>query len=195
MTIEEVYKLIFVVRAVWIKTYEKFGQNDFDNMAIGWHMALEDYSYQEISLGLKAYVKSNETGFPPVPAQLIAYTRKSNPVSDLTSNEAWSLVYKAICNSNYNAEAEFEKLPLMCQKAIGSAASLRELAQMDIDTVQSVEGSHFKRNYENLVKRQAEYDKIPQTTREALESFRSGLMIGENERKDHESACGVDDIT
>ena len=200
MTKEEVYKLIFVVRAVWIKTYEKFGQNDFDNMAIGWHMALEDYSYQEISLALKAYVKSNDTGFPPVPAQLIAYTRQSNPTSDLTSNEAWAIVYKAICNSNYNAEAEFEKLPELCKKAIGSAASLRELAQMDIDTVQSVEGSHFKRNYENLVKQKAEYEKIPQSIRQELESLTQirgdAMRIGErNEYKDHESACGANDIT
>ena len=195
MTRQETTKLIFMIKSAYPKTYEKFTNKDFEGMLDMWAMCLEEYDFRVIATALKAYVLTNESGFPPAPGQLIGYTRQSNPASDLTSNEAWSLVYKAICNSNYNAEAEFEKLPLMCQKAIGSAASLRELAQMDIDTVQSVEGSHFKRNYENLVKRQAEYDKIPQTTREALESFRSGLMIGENERENHESACGVDDFT
>ena len=184
MTKEEVYKLIFVTKSVFPKTYEKFSEADFDNMALGWYMALEEYGYQEISVALKAYITTNTSGFPPVPAQLIAYTNTRNPVTEMTSNEAWDLVYKAIGRSTYFAEEEYEKLPELCQKAIGSAASLRELAQMDIHTVQSVEGSHFKRNYEELVKRQREYNKIPESTRARLEAIQGGLLLSDGNTKD-----------
>ena len=177
MNKSEVYKLILVTKSVFPKTYERFSENDFDNMALGWLMALEDYSYQEISVALKAYITTNTSGFPPVPAQLIEYTRQKNPVKEMSSAEAWDLVYKAICNSNYNSEEEFNKLPELCQKAIGSPASLRELASMDANTVKSVEGSHFKRNYENLARRKAEYEKIPASTREKLEVLHAQALI------------------
>lgn len=179
MTREEVLKIILVIKNTYPKTYERFTKSDFEGMADMWSIVFEDYSYAQISVGLKAYLTTNTSGFPPVPAQLIAQATQQNPSSELTSNEAWSMVYKAICNSTYNAEREFEKLPDLCKKAIGSADSLRELARMDIDTVQSVEGSHFKRNYESLVKRQREYDKIPQRTRDQLEMIQSRLLIGE----------------
>lgn len=183
MTKEEVFKLIFVTKSVYPKTYEKFKESDFDNMALGWHMALEDYSYQEISVALKAYITTNTSGFPPVPAQLIAYTREKNPMDEMTSAEAWDLVYKAIGRANYYAEEEFGKLPELCQKVVGSPASLREMAMMDTNTVMSVEGSHFKRNYETLAKRQREYQKIPESTRARLESFNTPIMIGDNQNE------------
>lgn len=174
----ETLKLILVIKNTYPKTYEKFTRSDFEGMADMWTLIFEDYSYQEISLALKAYLTTNTSGFPPVPAQLIAYTRQENPVKEMTSAEAWDLVYKAICNSNYNAEEEFNKLPELCQKAIGSPASLRELASMDANTVKSVEGSHFKRNYENLARRKAEYEKIPVSTRERLEAIHTQMLIG-----------------
>lgn len=177
MTREEVLKIILVIKSTFPKTYEKFTRSDFEGMADAWTVLFEDYTYQQISLGLKAYLTTNTSGFPPVPAQLIAYTREQNPMRELTSNEAWDKVYKAICNSNYNAEEEFNKLPELCQKAIGSPASLRELAAMDANTVKSVEGSHFKRNYETLVKRQREYEKIPEKTRAQLEMITDGLRL------------------
>ena len=177
MTKEEVYKLIFVIKSVYPKTYEKFTASDFDNMALGWFMALEDYSYQEISVATKAYITTNTSGFPPVPAQLIAYTQERDPVKEMSSAEAWDLVYKAISRSIYYAEEEFDKLPELCKKAIGSPANLRELAQLDPRTVQGVEGSHFKRNYEELVKRQREYNKVPKSTRARLEAIQSKILL------------------
>lgn len=173
----ETLKLILVIKNTYPKTYERFTRSDFEGMADMWTLIFEEYSYQEISLALKAYLTTNTSGFPPVPAQLIEYTRQKNPLKEMSSAEAWDLVYKAICNSNYNSEEEFNKLPELCQKAIGSPASLRELASMDADTVKSVEGSHFKRNYETLAKRKAEYEKIPASTRERLEVLRAQTLI------------------
>lgn len=178
MTREETTKIIYMIKSTYPKTYERFNENDFKSMLDMWAFCFEDYDYRRISLALKAYITSSTTGFPPVPGQLVQLATQTAPKDDLTSNEAWGLVYKAICNSNYNSEEEFEKLPELCQKAIGSAANLRELAAMDSNTVISVEGSHFKRNYEALVKRQKEYDKIPEATRVLLESGNDLLAIG-----------------
>lgn len=177
MNKNEVYKLVFVTKSVYPQTYGKFTSEDFDNLALAWLMAFEDFDYNTISLALKAYITTNTSGFPPVPAQLIELATKTNPKKEMTSNEAWELVYKAIQNGIYGYEEEFKKLPELCQKAIGSPESLRELAMLDISTVISVEGSHFKRNYEALAKRQREYEKIPERTRLALEAATSGNLL------------------
>lgn len=176
MNKEEVYKLIFVTKSVYPQVYSKFTGADFDNMALAWHMAFEDFDYNAISLALKAYITTNPSGFPPVPAQLIQIATQKSPKKEMSSNEAWGLVFKAIQNGLYGYKEEYEKLPELCQKAIGSPESLRELANLDTSTVISVEGSHFKRNYEALVKRQKEYDKIPESTRVLLESTGESLL-------------------
>lgn len=179
MTREEVLKIILIIKNTYPKTYERFTKSDFEGMADVWAIVLEEYTYQQISLGLKAYLTTNTSGFPPVPAQLIAYTREKNPAKEMTSNEAWDLVYKAICRGIYHYEEEFNKLPELCHKAIGSAESLRELAMMDTNTVLSVEGSHFKRNYETLAKRQQEYEKTPAKIRAQIEMINEGLRLEE----------------
>lgn len=69
---------------------------------------------------------------------------------------AWNLVYKAICNSGYNSEEEFRKLPEECKKVIGSPDMLRMLAMEDIKTVNSVHQSLFQRIYESDSKRQVD---------------------------------------
>lgn len=176
MTREETTKIIFMIKSTFPKTYEKFSDIDFENMLEMWSFCFEEYDYNAICLALKAYLTSNTTGFPPVPAQLIQIATQTSPKKEMTSNEAWELVYKAIRNGIYGYKEEYEKLPELCQKAIGSPESLRELAQLDTSTVISVEGSHFKRNYETLAKRQREYEKIPERTRIMLEATGESLL-------------------
>lgn len=168
MTKEETTKIIFMIKSTYPKTYERFSETDFRNMIDIWTFCFDEFDYKRIALALKAYIVSNTTGFPPVPGQLIQLATQADPKQEMTSTEAWDLVYKAISKSNYFSEEEFEKLPELCQKAIGSAATLKELAAMDSSTVISVEGSHFKRTYETLIKRQREYEKIPESTRQML---------------------------
>lgn len=176
MTREETTKLIFMIKSTYPKTYEKFTDIDFGNMLEMWSFCFEEYDYNAISLALKAYITTNTTGFPPVPAQLIQIATQKSPKKEMSSNEAWGLVYKAIQNGIYGYKEEYEKLPELCQKAIGNPETIRELAVLDPSTVISVEGSHFKRNYEALVKRQREYDRIPESTRVLLESTGESLL-------------------
>lgn len=67
---------------------------------------------------------------------------------------------KAISNSAYHSKAEFEALPELCRKAVGSPGNLEALAMSTIDTIDSVEKSHFIRTYNTLIERQREDAKI-----------------------------------
>ena len=79
--------------------------------------------------------------------------------------QAWALVQKALRNSGYNSEEEFAKLPEACQRAVGTAANLKEWALMDSDQVATIEQSHFIRNYRTSVQRMKEEARLPENVR------------------------------
>lgn len=112
-----------------------------------WFALLGDLPYEVVSMATKAYMQS-ET-FPPTPADIRRYAYKvTSPVTeDMSEIEAWGLVRKALNNGYYGAETEFEKLPPLIQETLGNPARLREMSQLDVSEVETVEQSHFVRNY------------------------------------------------
>ena len=65
----------------------------------------------------------------------------------LGEQEAWDLVTRAAARSTYYAQEEFDKLPLPVQRTLGSPATLRSWAAVDVSQLQTVIASHFKRDY------------------------------------------------
>lgn len=88
--------------------------------------------------------------------------------TEMSELEAWSLVRKAIGRSGYYAEEEFAKLPKACQIAVGSSNNLKEWATMDSDQVETVEQSHFVRNYRTTIQRMKEDRKVPDKIKLAM---------------------------
>lgn len=176
MNRDEVKRLIRIITA----TYPNFKPNDISDTVDIWTMVMSDQDAGQVEAGLKAYIATDTTGFAPSPGQIIGKIRDAskNPLNTMTPLEAWSLVYKAICNSGYHAEEEFDKLPELCQKAIGSPDNLKEMAVMDADTVMSVEQSHFIRAYQDMQKRTEEYEKIPEKVRDVIGMTAQKMLEG-----------------
>jgi len=148
-----------------------------------WAVVLGNYTKQQVDAALIAYISGDTSGFAPSPGQLLGIIRTAseNPMDTLTPLEAWGLVYKAICNSGYHAEEEFNRLPEICQKAVGSSHNLAEMAAMDTATVQSVEQSHFIREYESLRRQVEKREQIPESVRAAIGTAETqGIESGEN---------------
>ena len=166
MTDEEIKKLIFVVKSAYPNHYAHFSDADFETLHATWKMCLGEYPYELASNGIKAFLVSDTKGFPPVVGQIIEQMNKLNPSTQIMGElEAWNIVYRAICNSAYNSEQEFSKLPPLCQKVLGNASSLKEMATMDADTVKSVEQSHFIRQYREYANREKEQMMLPPSMR------------------------------
>lgn len=141
---------------------------DKDSLEV-WYGLLQDLPYDKASLAVRAHMCSNR--FPPTIADIRAKAAEATADvgnTDKGTLEAWALVYKAICNSSYNAAEEFAKLPILCQKAVGSPNNLKEWSLMDIDTVQSVEQSHFIRAYSALLAEKKDSRGIIPADRERL---------------------------
>lgn len=149
MTDKEFMIIVKGLKAVY--TDPKFLADD-DAIDV-WFGLLCDLPYQVLSTATQKYMMQEQ--FPPTIAGLRKKAAEiTAPVhEDMSELEAWSLVRKALSNSGYNAEVEFGKLPELCQKAVGNASNLREMALMDTETVNSVEQSHFIRNYRTVLDR------------------------------------------
>lgn len=127
-----------------------------------WNIVLQEYSYSDVQRALAIYISNNTTGFAPVPGQLIAKINIKKTINQLNAEEAWTLTYKAIGKGNYNAQEEFYKLPDAIKRTIGSPSYLQQMAQTPLETVQTVEKSHFIRTYNAELKQERQIDSIPE---------------------------------
>lgn len=174
MTIEEVKKILFVIRAAYPESFGALTKDDGELLMQTWAKLLDGYTYAQASAGLEIYMRTDKYGRAPKVGQIIDAIEKTKAPA-LNANEAWALVYKAICNSLYNADAEFNKLPPLVQKAVGNPANLKEYAQMDIEDVQVTVKAHFKSVYEIETKRAEEVERMPVTIRNAIEASQRGF--------------------
>lgn len=143
-----------------------------------WYEFFKDDDYMVVQAAIQKYMANNE--FPPTIAGIRKIMNEIiNPETGMNEMEAWSLVYKAICNSAYRASEEFEKLPKECQRAIGNPAILREWAGLEIDQVNTVIQSNFMRSYKVERKRSQEMQQLPQSTRNILETLSEKTKIPE----------------
>ena len=127
-----------------------------------WYRLLQDLDYKDAADALGKHLSTSV--YPPT----IADIRMNIQQEELNGEAAWSLVYKAVGNSIYFAEDEFNNLPDLIKKVIINPGHLREMALMPTDTVNSVEKSHFLRIYETEKKRAKEVNAMPEEIRQRL---------------------------
>lgn len=148
MTEKEFGALVKSMKAVY--TDQRF-LPDTNSISV-WYSFLRDIPFQDASKAVMDIIRTSP--FPPTVADITKRVHQRAAEEGMSELEAWSRVRIAIRNSNYNSEKEFAKLPRPIQKAIGTAANLKELAAMDEETVESVQQSHFVRTYRAVMEQQ-----------------------------------------
>lgn len=169
MTIEETKKVMAYIAAAYPRYFSGITKETAERQVIPWHDALKEYSAGLVIAGVKSYIAADSSGFPPAPGQIIAYIHESAPDTSVSAQEAWALVRKAVNVPWERMQESFDGLPKAIRKAVGSAASLKELAQMDIATFESVAGSNFMRTYNAAVRREETQERMPTITSEIRE--------------------------
>lgn len=166
MTREETVKIIRIM----CDCYPNYKPSNLSETVDVWNMMLEEYSYSQISMALKTYVHSDTSGFAPSIGQLINKLHEVQSPQELNEMEAWLLVSRALRNGTYGAVEEFNKLPPLVQKAVGSPDNLRNWAQTDSESIENVVQSNFMRTYRTVVNRAKEYQKMPKDIKALIES-------------------------
>ena len=182
MTRDETVKIIRIM----CDCYPNYKPSNLSETVDVWNMMLEEYSYNQISMALKTYVHSDTSGFAPSIGQLINKLHEVQAPQELNEMEAWLLVSRALRNGTYGAVEEFNKLPPLVQKAVGSPDNLRNWSQTDVKAIETVIQSNFMRSYATIVKREYEIKKMPADVRTLIENVNKtsySAQIGAKNRK------------
>ena len=135
-----------------------------------------------VAAAVKALIATRVEGYPPTIGAVKAKIQELSEPERLSETEAWAMVEKACSNGYYGSREEFDKLPPLVQKAVGSPNQLKEWASMDADTVKSVVASNFMRGFRIIQKREQEMALIPPEVRNMLSAAaeRMALPGGDN---------------
>ena len=184
MSKKEVMQLIFIIKAAYPKYYAKITQEEITNMHTVWSMVMSDYDYGTACAGLQSYISTETEGFPPSPGQIIDHIHKLTTPKEnrLSEGEAWSMVYRALCNGIYGAEEEYDNLPPIVQRAVGSPDVIRAWAQ---EPNLNVTQSNFQRTYREIVERYREEEKLPQSVTALVDKMTERMALTDDTiRKD-----------
>ncbi len=164
---EETKKIIRIMCA----SYPNYKPADISETIDVWASMLSDYSYEHIAVALKSYIATDTSGFAPSVGKMIQKANSLVGNGELNEIEAWTLVSKAIRNGYYGAEKEFEKLPPIVQKSVGSPEQLRMWATTDSKSIETVVASNFMKTYKTEVQRAEEYARLPEDVKEIMQKI------------------------
>ena len=126
-----------------------------------WQSCFNDIPYEVVANAIKKTMLTSQ--FPPT----IAEVRKQaiemiSPSTNKTGIEAWNEAYGMICNGLYMTQEQFDMASPEVKKFFGSVRQVKELAQCDTDTVNTVTKGQFLKQYEVITQREQEQKLLPQ---------------------------------
>lgn len=181
MTREEVLAIMGVLKAAYPAYYRDMKRSDAESVVALWEEMFRDDPAQVVALAVKAHIANDRKGFPPHIGAIKDAIVKITTPEEITEAEAWSMVARAIRNGTYGAQKEFDALPSVIQRLVGSPAQLKEWAAMDADVVSSVVASNFQRSYKARVASERELLSLPGDVRAAMQSIADGMKMPELE--------------
>lgn len=132
-----------------------------------WYACLADLDYQLVLQAVKKTIIENP--YPPT----IHDIRKNaielvNPSTQRNGIEAWEEAYKMICNGLYMTQEEFDRHSPEVKKFFGSVKQVKELAQIDAQTVNTVTKGQFLKQYEVITDRERQQKLLPQNIQDMI---------------------------
>ena len=125
-----------------------------------WYECLNDLDYNLVLQAVKKTIL--ESPYPPT----IHDVRKNaieiiNPNTQKTGIEAWNEAYSMICNGLYMTEKQFNQSSPEVKKFFGNVRQVKELAQTDIKTVNTVVKGQFLKQYDVIRERERQQRLLP----------------------------------
>ena len=192
MTREDTIKILSVLRGAYPAFYRDITKQEAESTIALWESMFDEEPYELVGAAVKAFISGDGKGFPPSIGQIKERIRLITQPEEMTEQEAWSLVSKALRNSTYGSEEEFAKLPPEVQAVVHDPGQLRQWAIGPADDVETVIASNFMRSFRAKQKASKEYLALPTSVKQ--------LMIAAGYRSDPTEAGlvkmfgGVNDV-
>ncbi|MEG1107028.1 MAG: replicative helicase loader/inhibitor [Eubacterium sp.] len=174
MKSSEAFDLLAVLKAAYPNTYKDMKPADARASANLWARMFKDYPYETIDSAVMAFIANDKKGFAPVPGQIMDMVLKLTQEPELTEMDAWTMVSKALKNGIYCAQEEFDKLPGVVQRAVGSANMIHNWAVEERGVVESVIQSNFMRSFRAKKQSEREYAALPDDVKKRFAKLENG---------------------
>ena len=161
MTREDTIKILSVLRGAYPAFYRDITKQEAESTIALWEAMFDEEPYELVGAAVKAFISGDGKGFPPAIGQIKERIRLITTPEEMTEQEAWSLVSKALRNSTYGSEEEFAKLPTEVQAVVHDPGQLKQWAMSPADDVETVIASNFMRSFRAKQKASKEYMALP----------------------------------
>ena len=179
MSLHAMVVLLRICKAEWPQSFTGMTKADGEARLNLWAQMFADDDVGLVGAAVKAIIVAGNREFAPNVGQIKEQMRKLTSPEDTSEAEAWALIRKAISNSGYEAVAEFEKLPPMLQRIVGSPSQLRDWSMIDSETVNSVVMSNVQRAFRSVQQREQEKAKLPPSVQALLGGLSAQMALGD----------------
>ena len=141
-----------------------------------WQECLGDLDYKLVLQAVKKTII--ESPYPPT----IHDIRKNaiemiNPTTKRTAIEAWSEAYSMICGGLYMTQEQFEMASPEVKKFFGNVRQVKELAQTDVEVVNTVTKGQFLKQYDVLIDREKGQKLLPQNMQDFIGQLADKMSV------------------
>lgn len=163
MTREETASVLKIIKVSYPAFYSKFSASDMVAVLDLWSEMFAADDVQVVKVALYKLIETHQ-GYPPDIAALKAKIRELvvAATGEPSDEELWRMLRKAAGNGYYGAREEFDKLPRVVQRYLGSPSALRDLSQIDERTLDTVTHGQFLKQIACLRERQEFADSLPE---------------------------------
>lgn len=177
MNYDETLAIMGVLKAAYPNYYKGMTKKDAEGIVNLWTAMFADEPAGVVAMAVKAHIAGDSKGFPPHIGAIKEAIAKLMQPEMMTEQEAVALVLEATRNGTYDSEKEFDKLPPVLRRLVGSPAQIKEWAVMEAATVQSVVASNLQRSYREIAKREKEMLTLPSDIRASMEKLAAGKTL------------------
>lgn len=161
MTREDTIKILSVLRGAYPAFYRDITKQEAESTIALWESMFDEEPYELVGAAVKAFISGDGKGFPPSIGQIKERIRLITQPEEMTEQEAWTYVSKALRNSTYGSVEEFAKLPPEVQAVVHDHGQLRQWAMSTAEEVETVIASNFMRSFRAKQKASKEYMALP----------------------------------
>lgn len=162
MTREETASMLTLLRVTYPNFYGKMKNTDMQLILDLWAEMFIDEDVNIVKYALKELIATH-TGFPPDIAAV------KNKIKDLvstannepTDEELWQILKRAASRGYYCSVEEYEKLPAVLKRFVGSPATLREYALIEADKFNTVVHGQFLKQIKVIKEREEYSQRMP----------------------------------
>jgi hypothetical protein len=168
VTERETAKIMSIMQTVYPDSFHGLTKEALSMTVKVWTKVFEDDPASAVQAAVMAHISASADRFMPPPGAIKQRLIGMTTNADMTPQEAWQLVNAATQRGIFHTKDEFDKLPPVVQRIVGSPNQLKEWAMMDAETVQSVISSNFQRSYTVRAEKEREYMALPTGVKNTL---------------------------